>query len=107
MHEFTLGSFLCCDGRVGAAVHICQDCHASGEHRRQIKYQGFSKQQLQHNMQPAAGFGYEANTAMVPSKNSVAYVRVRPALPVHGGAAAGCQRHCIIGLAQFVLGPVL
>ena len=37
-------------------------------------YQGFSKQQLQHNMQPAAGFGYEANTAMVPSKNSVTYV---------------------------------
>ena len=36
--------------------------------------QGFSKQQLQHNMQPAAGFGYEANTAMVPSKNSAAYV---------------------------------
>ena len=37
-------------------------------------YQSFSKQQLQHNMQPAAGFGYEANTAMVPSRNSVAYV---------------------------------
>ena len=37
-------------------------------------YQGFSKQQLQHNMQPAASFGYEANTAMVPSKNSAAYV---------------------------------
>ena len=37
-------------------------------------YQGFSNQQLQHDMQPAAGFGYEANIAMVPSKNSVAYV---------------------------------
>ena len=37
-------------------------------------YQGFSNQQLQQNIQPAASFGYEANTAMVPSKNSVAYV---------------------------------
>ena len=37
-------------------------------------YQGFSVQQLQHNMQQAAGFGCEANIAMVPSKNSVAYV---------------------------------
>ena len=37
-------------------------------------YQEFSNQQLQHNMQPAASFGYEANTAMVPSKNSMAYV---------------------------------
>ena len=37
-------------------------------------YQDFTNQQLQHNMQPAASFGYEANTAMVPSKNSVAYV---------------------------------
>ena len=37
-------------------------------------FQGFSKQQLQHNMHPAASFGYEANTAMVPSKNSAAYV---------------------------------
>ena len=38
------------------------------------RYQGFSVQQLQHNMQPAASFGYEANIAMVPSKNSVAYM---------------------------------
>ena len=37
-------------------------------------YQGFSNQQLQLSMQPAAGFGYEANIAMVPSKNSVAYM---------------------------------
>ena len=37
-------------------------------------YQGFSNQQLQHNMQPAAGFGYEANIAIVPSKSSAAYV---------------------------------
>ena len=54
-------------------------------------YQGFSKQQLQHNIQPAAGFGFEANIAMVPSKNSVEY-------------ACALLRPCMAGLMLTISG---
>ena len=74
MHDFTLGSSLWCDGRLVLLPVFSMTIMRQESFGGDFTYQGFSKQQLQHNIQPAAGFGYEANTAMVPSKNSAAYV---------------------------------
>ena len=73
MHDFTLGSSLWCDGRLVLLSIFAMTVMRQESFGGNFTYQGFSKQ-LQHNMQPAAGFGHETNTAMVPSKNSVTYM---------------------------------
>ena len=69
-------------------------------------YQDFTNQQLQHNIQPTAGFGYEANTAMVPSRNSVAYVCAL-LYPCMAGLLLAFSGIASSAWPQIVLGPVL